>query len=167
IENTFRFVNVALVNELAQICHKLDIDVRDCINAAATKPFGYMPFYPSPGVGGHCIPIDPHYLLHATSALEDAPARFIELAESVNSAMPMYVVDRLNCALSERGQDLSKANVLLLGVTYKRDVPDIRESPARPVARELVKNGATISYHDPFIESWDAWLETDLICVED
>jgi len=149
-ENVFRSVNIALVNELAQLCEKMDISIWEVIDAASTKPFGYMPFYPGPGVGGHCIPVDPYYL--ANKAKEyDFHTRFIELAAEINEHMPYYVTSRIMDALNARGKSLSNAKVLVLGVTYKGDVADIRESPALHLLELLLDKGAQVSYNDPYI----------------
>ena len=151
-ENVFRSVNIALVNELAQLCEKMGISVWEVINTAATKPFGYMPFFPGPGVGGHCIPLDPYYL--ANKAREyDFHTRFIELAAQVNEQMPYYVASRISDALNAKGTSLNGAKVLVLGVTYKRDVGDLRESPSLKLVQILCEKGAILRYHDPYIES--------------
>jgi len=150
-ENVFRNVNIALVNELAQLCEKMGISVWEVIDAAATKPFGYMPFYPGPGLGGHCIPLDPYYL--ANKAREyDFHTRFIELAADVNEQMPYYVVSRIMEALNSRGRSLKGARILMLGVAYKKDVEDTRESPSLKLIRLLRGKGADVSYNDPFVE---------------
>ena len=153
LENTYRHVNIALVNEMAVFCQELGIDLWDSIAAAATKPFGFQAFYPGPGVGGHCIPIDPNYLSYKVKTL-GYPFRFVELAQEINGRMPAYVTQRAQELLNESGLALSRSNVLLLGVTYKADIADQRESPARPVARKLAAKGATLTYHDPHVESW-------------
>lgn len=150
LENTFRSVNIALVNETALICDRLGIDVWEVIDAAATKPFGFMPFYPGPGLGGHCIPIDPHYLAWKLRVL-DYNAQFIELASEINRYMPHYVVEKVSDALNARRKSLNGASLLLLGVTYKRDIDDIRESPALDIMKILVGKGANVSYNDPFV----------------
>ena len=152
LENTFRAVNIGLVNEIAQMCHKLDIDVWEVIEAAKTKPFGFMPFYPGPGLGGHCIPIDPYYLSWKArqSGFE---ARFIELAGQVNGAMPQFVVDRVVDALNESRKAVNGSRVHLYGVAYKRDVGDMRESPALDIIELLTRRGAEISYTDPYVET--------------
>ncbi|MEW1938007.1 nucleotide sugar dehydrogenase [Dietzia maris] len=154
IENTYRHVNIALVNEMAKFCHELDINFWDAIRAAATKPFGFQPFYPGPGVGGHCIPIDPNYLSHSVRSKLGYPFRFVELAQEVNNSMPRYVVLRVQELLNENRIALNGASVLLLGVTYKADIADQRESPATPLAKQLQEAGAIVTYHDPFIEEW-------------
>jgi len=149
-ENTFRHVNIALVNEIAQLCEKMGISVWEVIDTASTKPFGYMPFYPGPGVGGHCIPLDPSYL--ASKAKEyDFSTRFIELAGEINTRMPHYVTSRIMEALDSRGKALKGAKVLVLGVAYKNDVADTRESPALKLAQLLYEKGAIVKYNDPYI----------------
>ncbi|SIO89394.1 nucleotide sugar dehydrogenase [Nocardiopsis sp. JB363] len=153
LENTYRHVNIALVNEMAIFCQELGVDLWDSIAAAATKPFGFQAFYPGPGVGGHCIPIDPNYLSYKVKTL-GYPFRFVELAQEINSRMPAYVMQRAQELLNDSGLALSRSKVLLLGVTYKADIADQRESPARPVARKLAAKGATLTYHDPHVESW-------------
>ena len=155
LENIFRSVNIALVNELKVLCHRLTdagtpIDVHEVIRAASTKPFGFMPFYPGPGLGGHCIPIDPFYLTWKARQV-DQSTRFIELAGEINTAMPYYVVDRLMRALSDQGKGLRGAKVLVLGVAYKSDVDDTRESPTFKVMELLEKRGVELSYHDPHV----------------
>lgn len=154
LENTYRHVNIALVNELAKLCHELDIDLWDVIRLARTKPFGFQAFYPGPGVGGHCIPIDPNYLGHTVRSTLGQPFRFVELAQEVNAAMPAYVVHRAQNILNEGGLPLNGAQVLLLGVTYKADVGDQRETPALGVARQLSALGARVTYHDPLVTAW-------------
>ncbi len=150
LENTFRAVNIALVNEMAIMCDKLEVDVWEVIEAAATKPFGFMPFFPGPGVGGHCIPLDPHYLSWKLKTL-NYNARFIELAGEINSHMPDYVVGKVMDALNQAGKAVKNSRVLILGVAYKPDVDDVRESPALDVIHLLQEKGAEISYHDPYI----------------
>ncbi|MGH3244265.1 MAG: nucleotide sugar dehydrogenase [Spirillospora sp.] len=154
LENTYRHVNIALVNEMAVFCNELGIDLWDAIDCAATKPFGFQAFRPGPGVGGHCIPIDPNYLSYKVRSL-GYPFRFVELAQEINDRMPRYVAERAQLLLNREGRALKGAKVLLLGVTYKADIADQRESPARPVARRLARLGADLSFHDPFVESWD------------
>ena len=158
LENTFRSVNIGLVNEIALMCHKMDIDVWEVIDAAATKPFGFMPFYPGPGLGGHCIPIDPFYLSWKAKAV-GFEARFIELAGQVNGAMPEYVVDRIGDALNDQQKSISGARILVVGVAYKSDIDDIRESPALDVIRLLQKKGANVVYHDDVAEKGSPDLE--------
>jgi UDP-N-acetyl-D-glucosamine dehydrogenase len=151
-ENVFRAVNIALVNELKLVYDAMGIDVWDVIDAAKTKPFGYMPFYPGPGLGGHCIPIDPFYLTWKSREY-DQPTRFIELAGEINTAMPRYVVEKLAEALDRRlGRALSRSKVLVLGLAYKKNVPDIRESPSLRLMELLLERQADVSYHDPFID---------------
>ncbi|MDL4776063.1 nucleotide sugar dehydrogenase [Actinomadura xylanilytica] len=153
LENTYRHVNIALVNEMAVFCNELGIDLWDAIDCAATKPFGFQAFRPGPGVGGHCIPIDPNYLSYKVRSL-GYPFRFVELAQEINDRMPRYVVERAQQLLNREGRALKDAKVLLLGVTYKADIADQRESPARPVARRLVRLGADLAFHDPFVDAW-------------
>lgn len=152
LENTYRAVNIGLVNELAIMCDRLDVDVWDVIDAAKTKPFGFMPFYPGPGLGGHCIPIDPLYLSWKLKTI-NYTARFIELASAINSSMPEYVVTRLNEALNELGHSVKGSRILIMGVAYKRDVSDTRESPALDIIGLLKKRGATVNYTDPYVAS--------------
>jgi UDP-N-acetyl-D-glucosamine dehydrogenase len=150
LENTFRSVNIGLVNEVALMCARLGVDVWEVIDAAASKPFGFMPFYPGPGLGGHCIPIDPFYLSWKLKTL-NYRARFIELAGEVNSEMPEYVCARVTDALNDREKSVKGSRVLVLGVTYKRDIEDVRESPALDIIRILERRGAHVSYHDPYV----------------
>jgi UDP-N-acetyl-D-glucosamine dehydrogenase len=150
LENIFRSVNIALVNELKTIFSAMGIDVWEVIGAASTKPFGYMPFHPGPGLGGHCIPIDPFYLAWRARQFE-VPTRFIELAGEINTAMPGYVVDRLMHALNDEGKPLKCSRVLLLGAAYKKDVDDMRESPALKLIELLRERGAEVTYHDPCV----------------
>jgi nucleotide sugar dehydrogenase len=154
LENTYRHVNIALVNEMAVFCNELGIDLWDAIDCAATKPFGFQAFRPGPGVGGHCIPIDPNYLSYKVRSL-GYPFRFVELAQEINDRMPRYVAERAQQLLNREGRALKGAKVLLLGVTYKADIADQRESPARPVARRLARLGADLAFHDPFVPSWE------------
>jgi UDP-N-acetyl-D-glucosamine dehydrogenase len=150
LENTFRAVNIGLVNELALMCHKMDIGVWEVIDAAKTKPFGFMPFYPGPGLGGHCIPIDPFYL--SWKARQNGfECRFIELAGQINSSMPDYVVERVGDALNSVKKPINGSRVHLVGVAYKKDVNDMRESPALDVLELLTKRGAELAYSDPFV----------------
>ncbi len=149
LENTYRAVNIALVNELKVICHKMGLDVSEVIEAAASKPYGFQPFVPGPGVGGHCIPIDPYYLAWRARALGHE-SRFVELAGRVNDEMPAYVVSRLAEALAARGAKLAGARVLVLGVAYKANVDDLRESPALALIDVLREAGADVAYHDPY-----------------
>jgi nucleotide sugar dehydrogenase len=155
LENTYRHVNIALVNELAQLCHELQIDLWDVIRLAATKPFGFQAFYPGPGVGGHCIPIDPNYLSHRVRSQLGHPFRFVELAQEVNASMPAYVARRAQDILNSDRIAINGARVALLGVTYKPNITDQRESPAVPLAQVLQALGAEVSYHDPHVTSWD------------
>ena len=149
LENTFRSVNIALANELAFACRKIGVDPWEVIEAAATKPFGFMPFYPGPGIGGHCIPVDPLYLSWKVR-LTGYEAQFIALADQINRAMPAHVVSLVTDALNDRGRAVRGASILVLGVTYKADVNDIRESPALEIVEMLARRGAQISYADPF-----------------
>lgn len=150
LENTFRSVNIGLVNEVALMCDRLKIDVWEIIDAAASKPFGFMKFYPGPGLGGHCIPIDPHYLSWKLKSL-NYYARFIELAGDINSRMPEYVTERVNLTLNQKGKSLKGSNILVLGAAYKKDICDVRESPALDVMKLLEERGAKVSYNDPFV----------------
>ena len=152
LENTFRAVNIGLVNEIALICNRLGIDVWEVIDGAKTKPFGFMPFYPGPGIGGHCIPSDPVYLAWKVR-VHGFEARFIELATHINGAMPEYVVEKVVTVLNARRKALKGARVLLLGLAYKKDVNDLRDSPAFDVARILEERGAVLTYHDPCVPS--------------
>jgi UDP-N-acetyl-D-glucosamine dehydrogenase len=154
LENTFRSVNIGLVNEIALMCNKMDIDVWEVIRAAATKPFGFMPFYPGPGLGGHCIPIDPFYLSWKAK-LAGFEARFIELAGQINGSMPEYVVARVVDALNTRKRALNGSRVLVMGVSYKANIDDVRESPALDVMRLLKKHGADVVYHDRWANADD------------
>jgi len=152
-ENVFRSVNIALVNELAKLCEKMNINVWEVIKSASTKPFGYMPFYPGPGVGGHCIPLDPYYL--ASKAREYFfHTRFIELAAEINETMPEYIVEQIVAALNTRGKSLKGSKILILGVAYKKDIEDVRESPALRVIELLLEKRATVHYHDPYIPAF-------------
>ncbi len=154
LENTFRSVNIALVNELAQLCHKMGIDVWEVIDAAATKPFGFMPFYPGPGIGGHCIPVDPLYLSWKAK-LFNFRTHFIELADEINSKMPEYVVYRLFETLNEAGKSIKGARILVLGLAYKKNVGDIRESPALEVIKLILEKGGEIMYNDPYVPEFE------------
>ncbi|MCO5969984.1 nucleotide sugar dehydrogenase [Actinoallomurus soli] len=153
LENTYRQVNIGLVNEIAMFCDELGIDVWEAISAAATKPFGYEAFRPGPGVGGHCIPIDPSYLSHRVRRL-GYQFQFAELAQQINDRMPAYVAERAARLLHRYGRCVNGATIVLLGVTYKPDVGDDRESPARPLARRLHASGATVAYVDPLVDDW-------------
>jgi UDP-N-acetyl-D-glucosamine dehydrogenase len=150
LENTFRAINIGMVNEMAIMCDKLGINTWEVIEAAATKPFGFMPFYPGPGLGGHCIPIDPHYLSWKLKTLNYS-ARFIELAGEINSSMPHYVVDKIADALNDDRKSVRGSRIVILGVAYKRDSNDLRESPALDVYRLLEAKGADVVFHDPHI----------------
>jgi len=150
LENTFRAVNIGLVNELALMCDRLGISVWEVVDAAATKPFGFMPFYPGPGLGGHCIPIDPFYLSWKVKEV-GFEARFIELAGQVNGAMPLYVADKVTEALNSHSKAVRGSTVLVLGVSYKRDIDDMRESPALDLMGLLYSRGARVEYHDPYV----------------
>jgi len=150
LENTFRAVNIGLINELAQIAHELDVDIWNAIEAAETKPFGFLPFYPGPGLGGHCIPIDPFYLSWKADQ-HGVDTRFIDLADTVNREMPQHVVDRVVHQLNDRGTALSNADVLILGAAYKPNVSDVRESPALDIITELEEWQATVDSHDPHV----------------
>lgn len=156
LENTYRHVNIALINELAILAHELDIDIWEVVDAAGTKPFGFQTFYPGPGWGGHCIPVDPSYLSWRVRQT-GGTARFVELAREINKRMPAYVVQRVADALNDVGRSLRGSSILVLGVTYKRDVADLRETSAIPIIDRLVKGGALVSYTDPFIMD----IETD------
>ena len=167
LENTFRMINIGMVNELAIMCERLGVDVWEVIDAAATKPFGFMKFTPGPGLGGHCIPIDPLYLSWKMKAL-NYNARFIELASEINTNMPRYVVHRMLEAMNDRGKTLNGSKVVVLGVAYKPDIDDVRESPALDVIGMLQNKGAEVVYHDPYIphihHEYDGW---EMDCVED
>jgi UDP-N-acetyl-D-glucosamine dehydrogenase len=152
LENTFRMINIGLVNEIALMCDRMGINVWEVIDAAATKPFGYMPFYPGPGLGGHCIPIDPFYLSWKTKQA-GIEARFIELAGYINGSMPHFVVDKIQNALNDHAKPLKGSRILILGVAYKRGIDDVRESPALDIIHLLGKRGAIVSYSDPFVPS--------------
>ena len=166
LENIYRCVNVALINELKLLLERMDIDVWEVIQLASTKPFGFTPFYPGPGLGGHCIPIDPFYLSWKARQYE-VPTRFIELAGEINSAMPLHVVERLTDALNVRGKALRDATILLVGVAYKRDVEDTRESPALTIIRLLEAKFARVSYHDPYVPRLRSrYLQRDFMSVQ-
>jgi len=151
LENTFRAVNIGMANEMARLCYALNIDTWEVIRAAATKPFGFMPFYPGPGIGGHCIPLDPHYLSWKARQ-HGFDSRFIGLAEEVNSRMPEHVVQLVADGLNDERKAMKGSNVLLLGVAYKKDINDVRESPALSIIDRLRAKGANVRYHDPFVE---------------
>ena len=150
LENTFRMINIGLVNEIAMMCDGMGINVWEVIEAAATKPFGFMPFYPGPGLGGHCIPIDPFYLSWK-SKQAGVEARFIELAGYINGQMPHFVVDKVQNALNEVGKPVKGSKIVIYGVAYKRDIDDVRESPALDIMHLLKKRGGDIAYVDPFV----------------
>jgi UDP-N-acetyl-D-glucosamine dehydrogenase len=167
LENTFRMINIGFVNELALMCDRLGVDVFEVINAAATKPFGFMKFLPGPGLGGHCIPIDPLYLSWKLHSL-NYTARFIELASEINTGMPRFVISKVQDALNDHEKSLKGSNVLVLGAAYKPDIDDLRESPAIDVIRLLEQKGAKVSYHDPYIpvikhEDWKIESVTDVM----
>ncbi len=153
LENTFRAVNIALVNEIALMCDKLGLDVWEIVDAAATKPYGFMKFTPGPGVGGHCIPLDPHYLSWKLKTL-NYNARFIQLAGEINSDMPRYWVEKVQDALNDVEKPVKNSRILVLGVSYKKDVDDVRESPALDIIALLQEKGADVRYHDPFVPSF-------------
>jgi UDP-N-acetyl-D-glucosamine dehydrogenase len=150
LENTFRMINIGLANEMALMCERMGINVWEVIDAAATKPFGFMPFYPGPGLGGHCIPIDPFYLSWKTKQA-GIEARFIELAGHINGQMPHFVVDKIQNALNDHSKPLRGSHIHVLGVAYKRNVDDVRESPALDIILLLERRGARVSYSDPFV----------------
>lgn len=160
LENTFRSVNIGLVNEMALLCDKMEIDIWEAISAASTKPFGFMPFYPGPGLGGHCIPIDPLYLSWKARSIGFEP-RFIELADTVNRYMPYHVVNKIADALNGESKSVQGSSILIIGVAYKKDIDDVRESPALDIMEMLQKKGAQISYYDPLVES----LSSDGFCL--
>ncbi|HXP87621.1 MAG TPA: nucleotide sugar dehydrogenase [Bryobacteraceae bacterium] len=162
LENTFRMINIGLVNEIALMCDRMGINVWEVIDAAATKPFGFMPFYPGPGLGGHCIPIDPFYLSWKTKQA-GMEARFIELAGYINGTMPHFVVDKIQNALNDHSKPLKGSRVHVLGVAYKGDIDDVRESPALDIIHLLGKRGAILTYSDPFVPK----LRADGVLPED
>jgi len=151
LENTFRAVNIGMANEMARLCYALNIDTWEVIRAAATKPFGFMPFYPGPGIGGHCIPLDPHYLSWKARQ-HGFDSRFISLAEEVNSRMPEHVVQLVADGLNDDCKSMKSSRILLLGVAYKKDIDDVRESPALSIIDRLRQKGASVRYHDPFVK---------------
>ena len=165
LENTYRATNIALANEAAIMCDRLGIDVWEVIGGAKTKPFGFMPFYPGPGLGGHCIPVDPQYLAWKMRTL-DYSARFIQLADEINLGMPLYWVNKLQDVLNENGKSLKGSEVLVLGVAYKRDVADVRESPALDIIDRLLNKGANVTYHDPFASSVETE-EFNMVSLDD
>ncbi len=149
-ENTFRAINIGMANEMARLCNALGIDTWEVVRAAATKPFGFMPFYPGPGIGGHCIPLDPHYLSWKARQ-HGFDSQFISLAEQVNSGMPAYVVKLVSTALNKEKKAVNGSKILILGVAYKKDIDDMRESPALSIIDLLRSRGAELVYHDPFV----------------
>lgn len=159
LENTFRAINIGMINETAQIANELDVDVWEVVDAAATKPYGFEPFYPGPGLGGHCIPVDPMYLSWKAGQ-QDIQTRFIDLADQVNREMPMHVVRRVAELLNWEGLAVSESDILVLGVTYKANVSDVRESPAYDVIGLLDERGANIEYHDPYVDTFEVEGET-------
>ena len=171
LENTFRAVNIGLVNELALMCDRLGLSVWEVVDAAATKPFGFMPFYPGPGLGGHCIPIDPFYLSWKVKEV-GFEARFIELAGHVNGAMPHHVVDKVGDALNSHRKSIRGSRLLILGIAYKRDIDDVRESPALDIMAVLEQKGGVVEYHDPFVphleaRDWPAAKKMDSVQLTD
>ena len=153
LENTYRHVNIALINELAILCKMLDIDIWEVVNAAKTKPFGFESFKPGPGVGGHCIPVDPEYLSFKTRQI-GKPVRFVELAQEINNSMPAYVVGQISEILNKNGKILNDSKILLMGVAYKNDISDMRESPAIDIAELLLEKKVDVSYFDPFVKEF-------------
>ena len=153
LENTYRHVNIALINELAMLCKMLDIDIWEVVNAAKTKPFGFESFKPGPGVGGHCIPVDPEYLSFKTRQI-GKPVRFVELAQEINNSMPLYVVNQVSEILNNNKMILNNSKILLMGVAYKKDISDMRESPAIDIAELLLDKDVDISYYDPYVEEF-------------
>ena len=154
LENTYRHVNIAFINELAILCNMLDIDIWEVVEAAKTKPFGFESFRPGPGVGGHCIPIDPNYLSFKTRQI-GKPVRFVELAQEINNTMPSYIVSRILEKMNSLQKPMKSSNILILGVAYKKDISDTRESPSIDIIENLVSKGVNVSYYDPFVESLD------------
>ncbi len=163
LENTFRAVNIGLVNEMALMCDRLGIDVWEVIEAARTKPFGFMPFYPGPGLGGHCIPVDPHYLSWKLKTL-NYTARFIELASEINTSMPLYVLDKIIHALNDEGKAVRGSKIVVLGVAFKPNVDDVRESPALDVLSLLMERGAEVVYHDPHVPRLRVHDQQEMTC---
>ncbi len=153
LENTYRHVNIALINELAMLCKMLDIDIWEVVNAAKTKPFGFESFKPGPGVGGHCIPVDPEYLSFKTRQI-GKPVRFVELAQEINNSMPLYVVNQVSEILNNNKMILNNSKILLMGVAYKKDISDMRESPAIDIAELLLDKNVDLSYYDPHVEDF-------------
>jgi len=156
LENTYRHVNIALINELAMLCKMLDIDIWEVVNAAKTKPFGFESFKPGPGVGGHCIPVDPEYLSFKTRQI-GKPVRFVELAQEINNSMPAYVVGQISEILNKNGKLLNNSKILLMGVAYKKDISDMRESPAINVTELLLEKKVDVSYFDPFVKEFSVF----------
>jgi UDP-N-acetyl-D-glucosamine dehydrogenase len=154
LENTFRSINIALVNEMAQVADRLGVDVWEVIDAAATKPFGFMKFVPGPGIGGHCIPLDPYYLVWKMKML-DYKTRMVEWAGEINAEMPRFVVNKVQDGLNHHRRSVAGSRILVLGVAYKRDIDDVRESPALDVIRLLAERGAEVRYHDPYVPVLD------------
>ena len=154
LENTYRHVNIALINELAMLCNMLEIDIWEVVNAAKTKPFGFQSFTPGPGVGGHCIPVDPEYLSFKTRQI-GKPVRFVELAQEINNSMPAYVVSRVNELLNSQDKILRNSKILVLGVAYKKDISDMRESPSLDILELLLEKNAEVSFYDPFVDKLD------------
>ena len=164
LENTYRHVNIALINELAILCDMLNLDIWEVVNAAGTKPFGFESFHPGPGVGGHCIPIDPQYLSFKTRQIGQ-PVRFVELAQEINNSMPAYVCDRVSLFLNDLGMPVKNSRILIYGVAYKPDIGDVRESPAFEIIEILSGKGAEVDYFDPFVEEFK--LENrDLVSID-
>jgi UDP-N-acetyl-D-glucosamine dehydrogenase len=157
LENSFRLVNISFINEVAMFCQKIGIDINDVIKAASTKPYGFMPFYPSVGVGGHCIPVDPLYLVEAANKVS-APTRFIQLADEINLGMPTYFVDRASKILD----GLQDKKILVIGVSYKPNVADVRETPVQALIAGLREQGAKVSWHDNLVQSWNGEASVDL-----
>ena len=156
LENTYRHVNIALINELAMLCKMLDIDIWEVVNAAKTKPFGFESFKPGPGVGGHCIPVDPEYLSFKTRQI-GKPVRFVELAQEINNSMPAYVVGQISEILNKNGKILNNSKILLMGVAYKNDISDMRESPATDITELLLEKKVDVSYFDPFVKEFSVF----------
>ena len=154
LENTYRHVNIALMNEMAMFCHELGIDIWEVVRLASSKPYGFQAFYPGPGVGGHCIPVDPNYLSYDVRRRLGAPFRFIEVATEINSGMPAYVVNRIQDLLNDQSKALKGSKVLLLGITYKPDIADLRESPSLEIAELLLEKGTDMIFHDPHANSF-------------
>ena len=154
LENTYRHVNIAFINELAILCNMLDIDIWEVVEAAKTKPFGFESFSPGPGVGGHCIPIDPNYLSFKTRQI-GKPVRFVELAQEINNTMPSYIVSRILEKMNSLQKPMKNSNILILVVAYNKDISDTRESPSIDIIENLVSKGVNVSFYDPYVESLD------------